>query len=68
MTTKKQDDSDYQASPQDQMQTAYGSGSQLRRGGYQRQGIAEAAAKSFIRAIAARLGTILVRAITGRIR
>ena len=66
MTTKKQDDRDDRASPQDQMQTAYGS--QPRRGGYQRQGIAEAAAKSFIRSIAARLGTILVRAITGRLR
>ena len=65
--TKKQDDSDYQAGPQDQMQTAYGS-QQPRRGGYQRQGLAEAAAKSFIRSIASRLGTILVRAITGRIR
>jgi hypothetical protein len=64
--TKKQDDSDYLAGPQDQMQTAYGS-EQPRRG-YQRQGIAEAAAKSFIRSIASRLGTILVRAITGRIR
>jgi hypothetical protein len=39
-----------------------------RRGGYQRQGIAEAATKSFIRSIAASLGRILVRTITGRIR
>ena len=39
-----------------------------RRGGYQRQGIAEAAAKSFIRSIASSLGRILVRTITGRIR
>jgi hypothetical protein len=39
-----------------------------RRGGYQRQSLGEAAAKSFIRSIASRLGTILVRAITGRIR
>ena len=66
MSTEKQDDSDTLASPQDQMQTAYGA--QPSRGGYQRQGIAEAAIKSFIRAIAGRLGTILVRAITGRMR
>ena len=64
--TKKQDDSDYPAGPQDRMQTAYGS--QQPRGGYQRQGIAEAAAKSFIRSIASSLGRILVRTITGRIR
>ncbi len=64
--TKKQDDSDTLARPQGEMQTAYGS--DQRRGGYQRQGLGEAAAKSFIRSIAARLGTILVRAITGRIR
>jgi hypothetical protein len=67
MTTKKQDDSDHLAGPQEQMQTAYGS-QQPRRGGYQRQGIAEAAAKSFIRSIAASLGRILVRTITGRLR
>ena len=41
---------------------------QPRRGGYQRQGIAEAAAKSFIRSIASSIGRILVRSITGRIR
>ena len=39
-----------------------------RRAGYQRQGLGEAAAKSFIRSIAASLGRILVRTITGRIR
>jgi hypothetical protein len=37
-----------------------------RRGGYQRQGIGEAMAKSFIRSIASSIGRILVRAITGR--
>jgi hypothetical protein len=66
MASRKQDDSDYPAGAQDRMQTAYGS--EPRRGGYQRQGYGEAAAKSFIRSIAARLGTILVRAITGRLR
>lgn len=39
-----------------------------RRGGYQRQGIGEAVAKSFIRSIASSLGRILVRTITGRMR
>ena len=39
-----------------------------RRGGYQRQSIGEAAAKSFIRSIASSIGRILVRSITGRIR
>jgi hypothetical protein len=66
MATRKQDDGDALAGPRDEMQTAYGA--QPRRGGYQRQGYAETAAKSFIRSIAARLGTILVRAITGRLR
>jgi hypothetical protein len=37
-----------------------------KRGGYQRQGIAEAAAKSFIRSIASSIGRVLVRMITGR--
>ena len=65
--TKKQDDSDYPAGPQDRMQTPTAP-SNRRRGGYQRQGIGEAAAKSFIRSIASSLGRILVRTITGRIR
>jgi hypothetical protein len=39
-----------------------------RRGGYQRQSIGEAVAKSFIRSIASSLGRILVRALTGRTR
>ena len=66
MATKKPD-GDYLAGPQeqDQKQTAYGSQSP-RRGGYQRQGMGEAIAKSFIRSIASSLGRILVRAITGR--
>ena len=65
--SRTQDDRDHLAGPQDQMQTAYGS-EPRRRGGYQRQSLGEAAAKSFVRSIAARLGTILVRAITGRLR
>lgn len=39
-----------------------------RRGGYQRQGIGETVIKSLIRSIAGRLGTIIVRMITGRLR
>ena len=64
--TKKQDDSDYLAGPEDRMQNAYGQ--QPRRGGYQRQGIGEAAAKSFIRSIASSLGRILAKTLTGRMR
>lgn len=41
---------------------------QPRRSGYQRQGIGEAVAKSFIRSIASSLGRILVLTITGRMR
>lgn len=37
-----------------------------RRGGYQRQGIVEAAGKAFIRSIASSIGRVLVRMITGR--
>ena len=37
-----------------------------RRGGYQREGYGEAVAKSLLRSIAASLGRIIVRAITGR--
>jgi hypothetical protein len=39
-----------------------------RRGGYQRQSIGEAVAKSFIRSIASSLGRILVKTLTGRTR
>lgn len=65
MTAKKLDE-DELAGPREQVQTAYGS--QPRRSGYQRQGIAEAAIKSLIRAIAASLGRVLVRSIKGRLR
>jgi hypothetical protein len=37
-----------------------------RRGGYQREGIGEAMAKSSIRSLAASLGRVIVRVITGR--
>jgi len=39
-----------------------------RKGGYQRMGLGEAVAKSFIRSIASSIGRILVRSITGRMR
>lgn len=48
-------------------QTAYAP-PQRRRGGYQRESIGEAMAKSFIRALAASLGRIVVRMLTGRVR
>ena len=39
-----------------------------RRGGYQRESIGEAVAKSFIRSIAGRLGRAIARIIVGRSR
>jgi len=39
-----------------------------RRGGYQRESISEAMAKSFIRSLASSLGRVIVRMITGRSR
>jgi hypothetical protein len=39
-----------------------------RRGGYQREGLGEAMAKSFIRSIASSLGRVIVRVLTGRSR
>ena len=37
-----------------------------RRSGYQREGIGEAMTKSFLRSVAASLGRVIVRMITGR--
>jgi hypothetical protein len=53
--------------PQEQTQSAYLAQPQ-RRGGYQRQSVGEAIAKSFLRSIASSLGRILARAITSRMR
>ena len=50
-------------SDEPEMQTAYGAS---RRGGSQRQGIAETALKAFIRSIAGSLGRAITRAIVGR--
>ena len=67
MTSRREDDDTRMPLTGQRGQPAYDD-PQPRRGGYQRQGIAEAAAKSFIRSIASSIGRILVRSITGRIR
>jgi len=64
---KKPSDKDLLAGPQDGIETAYAA-QPRRRASYQRQGLGEAIAKSFIRSIASSLGRILVRSITGRRR
>ena len=66
MTNRPEDDDSKMPLAGPRVQQAYDD--QPRHGGYQRQGIAEAAAKSFIRSIASSIGRILVRSITGRIR
>jgi hypothetical protein len=65
--SKKPNDKELLAGPQDNIETAYAS-QPRRRAGYQRQGLGEAIAKSFIRSIASSLGRILVRTLTGRRR
>jgi uncharacterized protein len=64
---KRRDENEPVAGPQEQTETADRPQSR-RRGGYQRQSVGEAIAKSFIRSIASSLGRILARAITGRMR
>jgi hypothetical protein len=66
MTDRRDDRSSNRPTPGQRPQQAYDD--PPRRGGNQRQGIAEAAAKSFIRSIASSIGRILVRSITGRMR
>lgn len=56
------------APPRRQQQDYEDAPPRRRSGGYQRQGIGEAVAKSFIRSIASSLGRILVKTITGRMR
>jgi len=65
--SKQPSDKELLAGPQDSIETAYAS-QPRRRASYQRQGLGEDIAKSFIRAIASSLGRVLVRAITGRRR
>jgi hypothetical protein len=64
MTDRRDDRHSNRPTPDQREQPAYDD--PPRRGGYQRQTIAEAAAKSFIRSIASSIGRILVRSITGR--
>jgi hypothetical protein len=64
---ERRDEDEPIARPQEQTQTAYRA-QPRRRGGYQRQSVGEAIAKSFLRSIASSLGRILARAITGRMR
>jgi hypothetical protein len=62
-TNRPQDQNYGSPSNQPDMQTAYDA---PRRGGPQRQGIAETAIKAFIRSIAGSLGRAIMRAIVGR--
>jgi Bacterial protein of unknown function (DUF853) len=64
---KRENEKDLLAAPQEQAGNAHRP-RQRRRGGYQRQSIGEAIAKSFIRSIASSLGRMLARAISGRTR
>ena len=66
MTDRRDDRDSNRPTPGQRPQPAYDD--PPRRGGYQRQSLGEAAAKSFIRSIASSIGRILVRSITGRMR
>ena len=66
MTDRRDDRGSNRPTPGQRQQPAYDE--PPRRGGYQRQSLGEAAAKSFIRSIASSIGRILVRSITGRMR
>ena len=69
MTSRRDDDDQKMPLAGPREQQAYQAYNEpARHGGYQRQSIAEAAAKSFIRSIASSIGRILVRSITGRMR
>jgi hypothetical protein len=64
---KRPDQNEPLAGPQEPTETA-DRAQPRRRGGYQRQSVGEAIAKSFLRSIASSLGRVLARAITGRMR
>ena len=64
---KRRDENEPIAGPQEQTERPDRPQSR-RRGGYQRQSVGEAMAKSFIRSVATSLGRILARAISGRLR
>jgi len=68
MSSKREDDDIMPVAGQQRRQEPSYDPPPRRKGGYQRQGIGEAVAKSFIRSIASSLGRILVRSITGRMR
>jgi hypothetical protein len=63
MTDRPQNRNSGAPAEQPEMQTAY---QQPRRGGNQRQGIAETAIKAMIRSIAGSLGRAIARALVGR--
>ncbi|MBX9590305.1 MAG: DUF853 family protein [Hyphomonadaceae bacterium] len=64
MTRRPEDQGARAPSGPQEAQTAYGE--PRRRGGYQRQSVAEAAIKSLIRSLAGSLGRAIMRAIVGR--
>ena len=67
MTDRRDDRHSNRPTPGQRPQPAYDDPPR-RGGGYQRQSLGEAAAKSFIRSIASSIGRILVRSITGWMR
>jgi hypothetical protein len=64
---KRENEKELLAAPREQAGSAHRPRPR-QRGGYQRQSIGEAIAKSFIRSIASSLGRVLARAIGGRRR
>jgi hypothetical protein len=64
---KRENEKELLAAPQEEPEAAQRA-QPRRRNGYRRQGMGEAIAKSFIRSVAASLGRVLARAITGRMR
>ena len=64
MTSKQPGQPPRKSADRPEIDTAYSASS--RGGGSQRQGIAEAAIKAFIRSIAGSLGRAITRAIVGR--
>jgi len=64
---KPENEKELLAAPQSEPESAHRA-QPRRRGGYQRQSVGEAIAKSFIRSVASSLGRVLARAITGRMR
>jgi hypothetical protein len=63
--TRRTDDHDTTTPQSGQQEPLAAYDPQRRRGGYQRQSVAETAIKSFIRSIAGSLGRAIMRAILG---